>query len=371
MGGLVMDGVRRRSQTGGILRLGPERSAGASVMAMPQTWAPVTGGFDGLRRVAQTIAAPIPQPAPALTFEAADYTIPTEPAAGRRFPHPLLYGLAGIPMLAAASVAGVRIYQAHQPAVATASASSAATTATAPAPKPAPAVATVPTESQSLQQVLDNFGQSTTYSLYVQDLKTGQLATVNPDRNFESASLYKLFVANSIYQHLDAGTLAYSDEAGGGTGNTVQGCLNLMITISDNGCGQALGGLLGWANLTQAMRAQGYDDTNLTGTITYTTPRDVARLYQRLYAGTLVNTDSTTQFLNLLKAQKVNNRLPQGLPAGTTFAHKTGDLDGYMHDAGIVFGPKTDYLVVMMGAPGAVPSDFSNLSAQLYNFFEK
>ena len=36
-----------------------------------------------------------------------------------------------------------------------------------------------------------------------------------------------------------------------------------------------------------------------------TTPRDVGMLFERLYAGTLLSSDSTNQFMNLLKAQKV------------------------------------------------------------------
>ena len=77
----------------------------------------------------------------------------------------------------------------------------------------------------------------------------------------------------------------------------------------------------------------------------------------------------------LLKDQRVNNRLPVGLPKGTVIAHKTGDLEGVVHDAGIVFGPKTDYLVVVVSGPWAVPggapAKFADLSRQLWNYFEQ
>lgn len=373
-----MDGVRRRRSDGGIIRLRPESSS-AALAVMPQTWTPGAGGFDGLRRVAQAVAAPLPVTSPDVTFEAADYTLPTTEAPSRDLPYPTMIGLASLPMLAAAGIIGVRFYQAHHATIPNAAASTIAPTTTAtpapvaatPAPAPAPAApvaAAVPAEAQSMQQLLDSFGQSTTYSYYVQDLKTGQLASVGPDRSFRSASFYKLFVASEIYHRIDAGTLKLTSPAG--NGNTIAGCLNLMITISDNACGDALGSLIGWNSLTHISQANGYSATNLNQPMV-TTPRDVAKIFQRLYAGTLNSAASNAQFLTLLKAQKVNNRLPQGLPAGTTFAHKTGDLYGYMHDGGIVYGPKTDYLVVMMGAPGAVPSNFANLSTQLYNFFEK
>jgi beta-lactamase class A len=79
--------------------------------------------------------------------------------------------------------------------------------------------------------------------------------------------------------------------------------------------------------------------------------------------------------MDLLKDQRVNNRLPQGLPGGTVIAHKTGDLDGVVHDAGIVYGPKTNYLVVVTSgpwnAPGNAPAMFADLSRQLWNYFEQ
>lgn len=361
---LVVDGVRRRrSQGGPVLTLQPPVSvpANEAILPMPNTWGGRGGAFDGLRRVAASIATDQPVPS--------DFEL-TPALPGRQFSPWAIASLTAIPMVTFASIVGARtLISDHTASVKATRAASAKPIAEAQPVSAADQAALVPAEGQSMQQLLDGFGLSGTYSLYVKDLKTGQLAITAPDRVFESASLYKLFVATAIYQRIDSGQLAYSAQAGSGTGNTIAGCLNLMITISDNGCGQALGSLLNWNSLTQQMRAQGYDATNLTGAITYTTPRNVATLYERLYAGSLLSADSTNQFMTLLKAQKVNNRLPQGLPAGTTFAHKTGDLDGYLHDAGIVFGPKTDYLVVMMGAPGANPNDFANLSQKLYSFF--
>ena len=360
-----MDGVMRRNE-GTTLKLGSvaEVAATEAVLPVPNNWS--SGAtLDGLRRVASNnaSASEVANQPTVITNEA----IAALP--GRKLSPWALAGLATIPMLAVGSIVGTKSLLADRGTRAEAASAKPITQAKPVAAADQAAVA--PASSQSLQQLIDNFGMASTYSLYVKDLKTGQLATVNPDKVMDSASLYKLFVADGIYQRIDAGQLSYSDQAGGDTDNTISGCLNLMITISDNGCGRALGGLLNWNTWTQQLKAQGYSSTDLTGLYTQTSPRDVATLYQRLYSGTLLNADSTNQFMNLLKAQKVNNRLPQGLPADTTIAHKTGDLDGYTHDAGIVFGPKTDYLVVMMGAPGSQPSDFANLSQQLYNFFNK
>ncbi len=249
-------------------------------------------------------------------------------------------------------------------------------TAATPAPvKAAPIVAPTP-QKTGLQQLLNDFvaSNSDKFSIMVKDLKTGETASINPDREMTSASLYKLFVAQRVYQQIDLGQLDYSQAAGGGSGRNIDQCLTIMINISDNTCGRALGSILGWGAQNQALGVEGYKETDLS-TPQQTSAGDVATLFTRLYNGTLVSANSADRFMALLKDQRVNNRLPVGLPAGTVIAHKTGDLDGYVHDAGIVYGPKTDYLVVVMSgawnAPGSAPGMFADLSGKLWNYFEQ
>jgi beta-lactamase class A len=197
-----------------------------------------------------------------------------------------------------------------------------------------------------------------------------------------------LFVAYDIYKHIDAGTVSYSqtlqtpdDEA---TTNTVSGCLNLMITISDNGCGEALGALDGWPALDALLKANGYSGTTLNNYTPdmsalmgdkMTDANDVALLLTRLYNGTLVSPASTSAFLTFLKAQTINDRLPQGLPAGTVIAHKTGDLYGYLHDAGIIYGLKKNTVVVLLTGNWDEPQSegiplFKTLSTNVWSYMQ-
>ncbi len=249
--------------------------------------------------------------------------------------------------------------------------------ASTPKPVVPAVVAATPTpQKPGLQHILDTFvaPYPNKFGIVVKDLTTGQTATINPAGQVESASLYKLFVAQRIFQRIDLGQLDYGTAAGGDTGRTVDGCLTIMINISDNDCGRALGSILGWGEQNQALGIEGYKETSLASP-QQTSAEDVATLLSRLYNGTLISGNASAKFLALLKDQRVNNRLPQGLPAGTVIAHKTGDLDNMVHDAGIVYGPKTNYLVVVVSgpwsAPGNAPGLFANLSSQLWNYFEQ
>ncbi|HSH31899.1 MAG TPA: serine hydrolase, partial [Candidatus Saccharimonadales bacterium] len=227
--------------------------------------------------------------------------------------------------------------------------------------------------SRRLQQLVGSLTPAigAPHGLVVKDLKSGAIATSSDQQVFTSASLYKLFVAQGIYRAIDAGSLSLGDRIGG---RTVADCLHLMITVSDNPCGEALGARLGWGKYNDTLKTQGFTGTSLTRPLK-TSAADVALLLERLYHGTLLSPNSSEHFLGLLKAQRINNRLPAGLPAGTVMAHKTGDLDGLVHDAGIVYGPKTDYVVVMTSGPWAnplaAPAAFNDLSARLWEHFNQ
>lgn len=231
-------------------------------------------------------------------------------------------------------------------------------------------------ETAALQSLVSQFASTAGAPTYivVKDLKTGATTSNAADSTLTSASLYKLFVAHGIYTLIDNGKLSLGSSVPG-TGRSVESCLTAMVTVSDNACGEALQTMLGIGRYDTTMHQYGFTHTAFGPSPNQTSAGDVALLLERLYNGTLLGPTSTEHFLNLLKSQRINNRLPQGLPAGTTIAHKTGDLYGYLHDAGIVYGPKTDYLVVMMsgqwGNLGTGVGKFAELSSKLYGQLEQ
>ena len=56
--------------------------------------------------------------------------------------------------------------------------------------------------------------------------------------------------------------------------------------------------------------------------------------------------------LNLLLAQERRYKIPAGLPSGVKSGNKTGETDSYQHDAAIVYGKKTDYVIVVFAQVG-------------------
>lgn len=279
--------------------------------------------------------------------------------------------LAFIPAAILAIIAGGGIgYTAAQfkatPVVATAKpVASMAATASEPAAR---------VTAAKLQSTLDGAlaGLPASASASIIDLTNGTTAGHNANQQMVSASLYKLFVALAVYRQIDSGAMTLA--SGAGNGQTVGACLDKMITVSDNSCGVALGSLVGWSKQNSAFQKDGFAQTRLSSTSDeLTSAADVALLLKRLQAGSLLSPVSTTHFTDLLKAQRINNRLPVGLPNGVAIGHKTGDLGSLVHDAGIVYAPKGEYVIVMMtdgwSSVTDAPAAFSKVSRSVYTAF--
>lgn len=234
-------------------------------------------------------------------------------------------------------------------------------------------VAPKPSFDSVLQQKLEAFAASAggPVGISVKHLGSGLANQISANNVFTSASLYKLFVAKQIYERADIGTLDL-DAPSGVAGKTIEQCVKIMIDISDNSCGSALGDKVGWGKQNGALNSEGYVGTSLQA-LQKTTAADVALLLERLYKGELLEPETSLLYLTHLKQQRVNNRLPLGLPAGTVIAHKTGDLYGYLHDAGIVYSPGGDYVIVMTSGPWKSGSQgvskFIELSRIVYTHF--
>jgi beta-lactamase class A len=84
------------------------------------------------------------------------------------------------------------------------------------------------------------------------------------------------------------------------------------------------------------------------GAVNLTTPRDVATFFSLLRDDRLVSPLISWQISHILEARVINDRIPALLPQGTAVIHKTGNLDGVLHDAGIVQTAKGAVIVVAM-----------------------
>jgi beta-lactamase class A len=72
------------------------------------------------------------------------------------------------------------------------------------------------------------------------------------------------------------------------------------------------------------------------GAINLTTPRDMATFFRLLRDDQLVSPLVSWRLKHVLNVRVINDRIPALLPRETNVVHKTGNLEGVLHDVGIV-----------------------------------
>lgn len=195
------------------------------------------------------------------------------------------------------------------------------------------------------------------------DLIDDTRCAANASESFRTASLYKLFVLAEAYEQIAAGSFSLDElitiEARHWVDDpaflrqtepiefTAAEALRRMIIFSENASALALYERLEPEAVAQVPSRLGLSGTTLAGAFV-TTPSDVAALFSALYRGDIVSPEASGEMLALLLDQRINDLIPLSLPEGTTVAHKTGLVEKYLHDAGIVFAPGGDYVTVLL-----------------------
>ncbi|MDP3941620.1 MAG: serine hydrolase [bacterium] len=256
-----------------------------------------------------------------------------------------------------------------------------------------------PLVRDSLASVVQNDlnGAKGDFAVYIKNLKTGELYVYNEHHVFDSASLYKLWVMGEVFEQVTSGRLTMdtklkedvevlnekfqiaseSAELTEGTiEQTVGDSLERMITISDNYSGLLLAWKLRLSTIASYLTRNGFAESKVggSGESPVTTASDIGLFFEKLYTGKLADPESTDDMLSLLKRQRLNGKLPKLLPEGTVVAHKTGELDTISHDAGIVYTPMGDYIIVVLSdssAPLSAVERISALSRDVYAYFMK
>lgn len=173
----------------------------------------------------------------------------------------------------------------------------------------------------------------------------GLNAQHNGDRQFVTASTYKLFVAFSTLKRVEADQLKWSDSIAGGRDLTK--CFDDMIVKSDNPCAEALIKKIGAKDLNADIKSLGLTSTAFRADNNVTTANDLAKYLTQLEKGTMPLKPENRE--RLLSAMK-RNIYRQGVPAGAsgTVADKVGFMWGLLHDATVVYSPKGTYVLVVL-----------------------
>lgn len=189
-----------------------------------------------------------------------------------------------------------------------------------------------------------------------------------------AASLIKLPILLTVLDLVDAGALSLDRSLPiapahrvGGSGwlgartdlpeVALSTLVTAMVDASDNTATNVLIAAVGMDAINVTCQQLGLSSTRLArrmmdvdaaraGRENYTSAADVVTLLEKLARGTILTPATRRVALDALLGQQIKGRLDRHLPDGLVLAHKTGELVGIRHDAGILLRDRTPLAVV-------------------------
>ena len=216
------------------------------------------------------------------------------------------------------------------------------------------------------QPVIDNWIKTVggNKSVLIYDLNLDEIVgSYNTGENYNTASLYKLFVVYEGYKRVQSGV--WNGEArAGSTGYTINKCLDLAIRESYSPCAETLWTMIGYSTLDNIISKE-WKITNSNISKLISNPNDIMLIMKRFYEHPDFDNETLLALMwdSFLNQPATDYEWRQGLPSGFSKAEvydKVGwayNADGrywdIYHDAAIVKFPiedkKTrDYIVVVM-----------------------
>ena len=224
-----------------------------------------------------------------------------------------------------------------------------------------------------------------TYGIWIQALDGSYNLGINENETFDGASLFKLPMMINYYTGVDNGTvdpdtnyaLKFSDAASGagilaslppGTVVTYQDMVNAMGKNSDNTAFSIMLTVLGIDAETNTITMLGMNNTDFNTSTT--TPYDVGLLFYKLSNGNLISSSSKSKLIDSLTNTDYESLIPSSVPNYVKVAHKFGEDDGELNDAGIVYANKPYILVILTKDidPVEASTEIPKLGTIVYNW---
>ena len=219
-------------------------------------------------------------------------------------------------------------------------------------------------DAEALQSVLDEWSITVggTAGVTIMTTDGDVLAEIEGDKEYFTASIYKLYVAYAGYLQIDLGLVGADDIYLGG--KTRGECLDLMIRESHSPCAETMWADLGKEQLTDQLATYGIENTSMVGLTT--TAHDVAIMLAMIARGDNLSDASQAKLLDSMKGQIYRDTLNVGFSSDVTVYNKIGfrEQDEY-HDTAIVEFTDGRKLIVSVLTDGVGKKGIVDLGARI------
>lgn len=246
-------------------------------------------------------------------------------------------------------------------------------------------------QDQVEDQVADYSGE---WSVYIEELDHKNKIVIN-NKSMYPASLVKLFVMAATYENMDRVMENETDYLGSrkSAKAEIKKLLEDMIEVSDN---EAYNELIkiqspgrdfveGCGYINDYLEEEGYTGTGIHTTLhpaysskeedglgdNETCVEDCGKLLEAIYEGMCGSQEDSGDMLHLLLDQENTVKIPDSFSDDVKVANKTGETSQVQHDAAIVYGEETDFILCIMTQDfddaASVYADIHELSNTVYD----
>lgn len=238
-------------------------------------------------------------------------------------------------------------------------------------PKPSPSVLPISLDDK-VAAALDGF-QGKAW-IYAKNLDTGKDFALRSDEQTRTASTIKLAIMAETFHQIAQGKVKWTDEIvltrekkQGGTGVLsefsdgtkidLKTAVNLMIVVSDNTATNLVLDKIGTDNVNDFMDSLGLtdlksmrkiggggdskawlnDQRNKLFGLGRSSPRQMVRLVEMMETGQLISKEASAEMIAIMKRQQYKDGIGRGVPDTIPVASKSGALDRFRADVGIVY----------------------------------
>lgn len=205
-----------------------------------------------------------------------------------------------------------------------------------------------------------------TFSLYYKNLKDNTSFGVNENQVYIGGSLNKVPIIATLYslakegkanlddtvvlqkkdiQDYGTGSLRYEKP---GSSYTLKELSRLSLEKSDNTAAKLIATRIGTDIIQKHIDSWGLSQTHMANN--KTSAKDIGILFEKIYNGEVTSPALTRELLDFLSDTDFEDRIPLFLPVGFLVRHKTADVVGGVHDAGVISSNDTVFTLAVLSS---------------------
>ena len=214
--------------------------------------------------------------------------------------------------------------------------------------------------AKDIKSKLRNTPGGQKWSVYVRDINSDRMASINADEERDAFNLASLFLVAPLETKIPSEKWVYNK-----TGKlTLDKCVVTLINSGDLNCRQAVDRLSDLKNADSVLAGHGFKKTTISNKGQATTAREMGDLLFRLQHSQVLSDKGRRTVFDGLYTQKMREGVTAGCEGQCLVASITAEGDKARHEAAIVTSGKAKYVVVVM-TEGASWSQLADLSKQV------